>query len=59
VTREERIRRREAQHPLPWCKCGLDQVRFTGESRCENCYAASQKRYHGFNQRVRIERTPT
>jgi hypothetical protein len=36
---------------LVWCACGR-LVTFPGESRCEDCWALDQVRYHGRSRAV-------
>lgn len=40
--------------PLPvFCACGKI-VRFAHETRCEDCYARDQMRFHGHSRRVKV-----
>ena len=34
-----------------WCACGRI-VTYPGETRCEDCWAADQQRYHGYSRAV-------
>jgi len=35
-----------------WCACGKI-ITYAGETRCEDCWADDQKRYHGYSRAVR------
>lgn len=43
--------------PVVWCgKCGKNEVRFSNETRCEDCFADDTEKYHGDSDAVDLTR---